>query len=237
MKTQTLILIMAAIGLFSCRQANKSTPDTVDAATLSSVNNIQSKKTLANYNDKDVHTEYEYNDSKGKSIIIQNSFPRGGMKYTDVNGEVYNYAIFWTQITNLTDSPLELKMDVPVDSYEIPSLPGKYYKVLIPADTMTLKKFPLFNYGLTNLNSFLDKNIHKSASLRRTINPKESNGFYFVTLCLTEGAHGTIRTGLSLKGQNLFYRIKNDGSKSDSKSSDQNIHCGSINLKNMVLKK
>lgn len=67
------------------------------------------------------------------------------------------------------------------------------------------------------------------------INPKESTGFYFVMLCLTEGAHGTMRTGLSLKGQNLFYRIKIDGSKSNSKSSDQEIHCGSINLKNLVL--
>jgi hypothetical protein len=114
-------------------------------------------------------------------------------------------------------------MDFPVNSYEDPSLPGKYYKVLIPADTMTLEKFPLFNYGLTNLESFLDNSIHKSASLKSTINPTESNGFSVVMLCLTEGAHGTMRTGLSLKGQNLFYRIKLMDQKSKSKSSDQEI--------------
>lgn len=51
---------MASIGFFSYRQASKSTPDTVDAETLSSVHNIQSEKTLANYNDKDVHTKYKY---------------------------------------------------------------------------------------------------------------------------------------------------------------------------------
>jgi hypothetical protein len=102
---------------------------------------------------------------------------------------------------------------------------------------MTLEKLPLFTYGLKNLESFLDKSIHKSASLRRTINPKGSNGFYFVILCLTEGAHGTMRTELSLKGQNLFYRIKIDGTRSNSKSSDQEIHCGSINLKNLMLQK
>jgi len=188
-------------------------------------------------NDPNIHTKYEYTDSIGKRLIIQNSVPRGGVKYTNPDGEVYNYAIFWTRIINETDNPLELKIHFPVDSYEVPSLPGKYYKILVPPDTMTLDKFPLFNYGLTDLESFLDNSIHKPSSLKRTINPKESSGFYVVMLCLVEGAHGTMRTGLSLKGQDLFYRIKNDGSKSNTKSSDKEINCGSINLKNLMLQK
>ena len=182
-----------------------------------------------------IDTKYEYTDSNGASLIIQNSFPRGGVKYTDPNGEVYYYAVFWTQLINGTDNPLELKINFPIDSYEVPSLPGKYFEILVPADTMTLDKFPLFNYGLTDLKSFLDNSIHKLSSLKRTINPKESSGFYVVMLCLIEGAHGTMRTGLSLKGQNLSYRIKLDGSKSNSKSNDKEIHCGSINLKNLTL--
>jgi hypothetical protein len=188
-------------------------------------------------NDPDIHTKYEYTDSIGKRLIIQNGFPRGGMKYTDPNGETYVYAVFWTRIINETDNPLELKFDFPVNSYEVPSLPGKYYKILVPPDTMTLDKFPLFNYGLTDLESFLDNSIHKPSLLKRRIHPKESSGFYVVILCLVEGAHGTMRTGLSLKGQNLFYRIKLDGSKSNSKSNDKEIHCGSINLKNLMLQK
>ena len=188
-------------------------------------------------NEKDIYTKYEYTDSIGMSLIIENGFPRGGTKYTDPNGEVYVWAVFWTRIINETDNPLELKIGFPVDSYEVPSLPGKYFKILVPPDTMTLDKIPLFNYGLTDLESFLDKSIHKPSSLKRTINPKESSGFYVVMLSLIEGAHGTMRTGLSLKGQDLFYRIKIDGSKSNSKSSDQEIHCGSINLKNLMLQK
>jgi len=188
-------------------------------------------------NEKDIYTKYEYTDSIGMSLIIENGFPRGGTKYTDPNGEVYVWAVFWTRIINETDNPLELKIGFPVDSYEVPSLPGKYFKILVPPDTMTLDKIPLFNYGLTDLESFLDKSIHKPSSLKRTINPKESSGFYVVMLSLIEGAHGTMRTGLSLKGQDLFYRIKIDGSKSNSKSSDQEIQCGSINLKNLMLKK
>ena len=130
-----------------------------------------------------------------------------------------------------------MKIDFPVDSYEVPSLPGKYYKILVPPNTMTLDKFPLFKYGLADLESFLDKSIHKPSSLNRTINPKESSGFYIVILSLIEGAHGTMRTGLSLKGQDLFYRIKIDGSKSNTKSNDKEINCGNINLKNLVLQK
>jgi hypothetical protein len=229
MKKSILLIIIATAGLFSCKQGSKSTPDTVDTETLNSVKNVQ--------NDKGIYTKYEYADSKGGSLIIQNGLPRGGTKYTDPKGEVYNYAVFWTRIINETNNPLELNINFPVDSYEIPSLPGKYFQVLVPPDTMTLDKFPLFNYGLTDLESFLDNSIHKSSSLNRTINPKESSGFYVVMLCLIEGAHGTMRTGLSLKGQYLFYRIKLDGSKSNSKSDDKEIQCGSINLENLMLQK
>lgn len=183
------------------------------------------------------HTKYEYTDSIGKRLIIQNSFPKGWTKYTDPDAGVYNYVIFFTRLINETDNPLELKINFPVDSYEVPSLPGKYFKILIPPDTMTLDKEPLFNYGLTDLDSFLDKSIHKPSSLKRTINPKESSGFYVVMLCLIEGAHGIMRTELSLKGQDLFYRIKIDGSKSNTKSIDKEIHVGSINLKNLMLQK
>ena|SRR5687768_6598029 len=95
------------------------------------------------------HTKYEYTDSAGKRLIIQNSFPRGE-PYTDSNGKKYAKAIFWTQIINETANPLDLKIDFPVDAFEVPSLPGKYFKILIPPDAMTLDKFPLFNYGLAN---------------------------------------------------------------------------------------
>jgi hypothetical protein len=232
MKRSIILVIILTTGLFSCQQSNKSGEDSAKTEISDSLRNIQNKKT---FGDKDIYTKYKYIDSYGKSVIIQNGFPRGGAKYTDKNGDNYNYAVFWTLITNETDYSLELNMDFPVDSYEVSSLSGKYYKVLIPADTMTLKKFPLLNYGLTNLESFLGNNIHKPASLKRTINPKESNGFYVVILCLTEGAHGTMRTGLSLKGQNLFYKMKVDGSNSSSKSSEKEINCGSINLKDLIL--
>ena len=216
---------MATTGFFSCGQASKSTPDTVDIETLSSVKNAQ--------NDKDIYTKYEYADFNGKSITIQNGYPRGGIKYTDPNGNVCSYAVFWTRIINETDNPLELKIDLPINSYEISNFPGKYFKVLVPEDTITLDKIPLINQ--TDLKSFLDNNIHKPSSFKRTINPKESSGFYFVMLISTLEATGMTRTGLSLKGQDLFYKISR---YSKTTLIDQKeIHCGVINLKNLTLQK
>jgi hypothetical protein len=228
-------LLLLSVFCTSCGQNQTNSPkENSKSETINIVNSPRS-------HDPNIHTQYEYVDSIGKRLIIQNGFPRGGMKYTDANGEVYVWAVFWTRIINETDNPLELKIDFPVNSYEHPYFPGKYYKILIPPDTMTLDKFPLFNYGLTDLESFLDSSIHKSSSLKRSINPKESSGFYVVMLSLVhEAAKGTgiIRTGLSLKGGNLFYRISRFASTPALPLIDEKeILCGSINLKNFMLRK
>ena len=133
-----------------------------------------------------------------------------------------------------------MKIDFPVDSFEVPGLPGKYYKLLVPPDTMTIDKEPLYDYGMTGLKSFLDNNINKPSSLKRTINPKESSGFYVVKLSLrAEGAGGgdILRTGLILKGQDLFYKVSRYSStparQPPSLIAEKEIPCGKINLKNI----
>jgi len=60
--------------------------------------------------ERNIHTKYEYTDSMGKRLIIQNGFPKGGT-HTDPNGEVYDYRVLWTRIINETGNPLELKID------------------------------------------------------------------------------------------------------------------------------
>ncbi|MEI2738253.1 MAG: hypothetical protein V9F01_05665 [Chitinophagaceae bacterium] len=218
MKKNILILIMATTGLCSCGQSSKSTPETVDIETVNSVR------------------KYEYADSMGKRLIIHNSFPKSGGSYTDPNGKKYVYAVFWTRITNETINPIELTIDFPLDSFEIPSSSANYMKLLLPSDTMTIDKEPLYDYGLP-IKSFLDTGINKSYSLKRTINPKESTAFYVVTLS-NKGVDGTLRTGLSLKGQNLFYKISAYKSIPGHPLMDEKeIHCGSINLKNLRLQK
>ncbi|MFC0774216.1 hypothetical protein [Terrimonas alba] len=221
MKKSIMILMMVTTGFFCSGQ---SSTDSVYTGTVDSTKNVQSQKLSANHNGNNFHTKYEYPGSNGARLIIQNSFPKSGVNYTDPNGKKYVYAVFWTQIINETFDPLELTIDFPLDSLEIPSSSGNYMKLLLPSDTMTIHKEPLYDYGLT-IKSFLDNNRYKSSSLKRTINPKGSSTFYVVTLS-NRGVDGTIRTGLSLKEQNLFYRIN-----------DKEIHCGKINLKSLVLKK
>lgn len=205
-------------GLFSCERGSKSKQNDADIETLDSTKNIQSQKPSTKHEKINFNTKYEYAESNGARLIIQNSFPKSGLNYTDPNGEKYVYTVFWTQIINETENPLELTIDFPVDSFEIPSASGNHMRLLLPSDTMTIDKEPMYDYGLTT-KSFLDNNLHKSSSLKRTIHPKDSSAFYVVTLS-NHGVNGTLRTGLSLRGQNLFYRIN-----------DKEIHCGSINLK------
>jgi hypothetical protein len=229
---QVYALFLMLVFCTSCGGQNKPAPlkEKIKSETKDTVTSPQSK-------DPNFHTKYEYTDSIGKRLIILNGFPRGGSRYTDPNGEVYGYAVFWTRIINETDNPLELKIDL-LDSYEVPSLPGKYFKIVVPPDTTTRDKDDLFNYGLTNLESFLDSSIHKPSSLKRTINPKESSGFYVIKLSLTIEGGAILRTGLSLKGQDLFYRVSVYNSTAPpSVISEKEIPCGSINLKNLMLRK
>jgi hypothetical protein len=213
-KLFTLFLI--SVFLSSCGQTKTNAPkENIKAETKDIV-------TSPGSNERNVHTTYEYADPIGKRLIIQNSFPKSGINYTDPNGKKYVYAVFWTQIINETFDPLELTIDFPLDSFEIPSSSGNYMKLILPSDTMTIDKEPLYDYGLT-IKSFLDNNRHQSSSLKRTIHPKGSSTFYVVTLS-NRGVGGILRTGLSLKEQNLFYRVN-----------DKEIHCGKINLKNLRL--
>jgi hypothetical protein len=57
------------------------------------------------------HTKYEYTDSIGKRLIIQNSFPKSTINYADPDGKKYIYSIFWTRIINETFLPLEVTID------------------------------------------------------------------------------------------------------------------------------
>ncbi|MFT3703110.1 MAG: hypothetical protein QM802_12105 [Agriterribacter sp.] len=234
---QVFVLLLTFVFCTSCGVKNKTdlSKENIKAEKKDTV--ISRRST-----DPDLHSRYEYIDAAGKRVIIQNGYPRGGSRYTDPNGEVYGYAVFWSRIINETDDLLELKFDF-LDSYEVPSMPGKHFKIVVPPDTMTRDKEGLFNYGLTNVASFLDNSIHKPSSLKRTINPKESGGFYFLKLSpVSEGLQGggdILRTELILKGQALFYSVSvyNSSPTSSVVISEKDIECGSINLKSLRLLK
>lgn len=178
-----------------------------------------------------IHTTYEYSDANGKRVIIQNSLPKGD-RYTDANGNEYAKATFWTRIINETDDPLELTIDFSGESYKFPGSVGasgvRYYKLILHPDTLTRDKVDLYNYGLADIKPFLDNRIDKPSSLKRTINPKESNGFYVVRLGIVlksdvqrvkKDGSGVTRAGFSVKGQDVFWTLNGKA-----------IRCGKINL-------
>jgi hypothetical protein len=146
-------------------------------------------------------------DSKtiSQGVVIQNSFPKGGLRYTDSTGKTFVYVIFWTRVVNETATPLELAINFPADSFPVSAPPRSYLKLFLPPDTMTLEKVSLFDYGL-DLKSFLDRGFYKPTLLQRTINPKEECVFYIAALSY-KPYNGAVRAGLVLKGRDLFYRI------------------------------
>ncbi len=172
-----------------------------------------------------VDTEVKYTDSAGKVVIVHNSLPKGGGGYTDSVGKNYSYVIFWTRVINESDTPVELAIKFPADPFTIFPSPNSHIRIFLPPDTMTLDKVPLYDYGLTNLQSFLDAGFNRPSMLQRTINPKEECLFYIPVLFYQ--ARGTARAALVLKGQDLFFRI-NIAPDVDSAL----IPCGQIVFKN-----
>lgn len=219
MKSSLLLLIILTSAFVSCGQTRKPNADTVIVETVNSVR------------------RYTYADAMGKRVIFTNSLPRG-TAYTAADGKNYFRWIFWSGITNETEKPLEIDMNFPAAFYEVPGATGSRYKILVPPDTMTVDKEQLFNYGMTGLSAFVDTAIHKSSTLKRTIQPNQSTGFYIVLLSLsTDVATGfTMRTGLRVKGQNLVYTITRYADKKDHPLlSQEDISCGSINFEDLML--
>jgi hypothetical protein len=186
-------LFLMSVFYTSCGQNQTNAPkDTIKSETKDTVTS------------RWIYTKYEYTDSIGKSLIIQNSLPRGG-PYTHPTGNRFGYGIFWTRVINETSKPIELSINFPADSFEIFRQPGSYLKLFLPPGTMTIDKVSLYDYG-AGTKSFLDTAFYKPTMMQRTIHPKEECLFY-VALVFIVPDNGPVRTGLVLKGQDLFYRI------------------------------
>jgi len=211
---------MLTTGLYSCGQGGKQTPitNTIELEIVESQRNLEKQKKQTLHDGKSIDTQYEYTDSVGKRLIIQNSFPRGGLRYIDPNGVDFVYAIFWTRITNETANSLEFTINFPADSIGLPSSTNTFFYLLLPTDTMTIDKEQMFDYGLVDLKSHLDRDLHKTSSLQRTIKSGKSYAFYVTTL-FNKGVDGVLRTALSSKDQTLFYKVN-----------DKEFQCGQISF-------
>ena len=164
--------------------------------------------------DSFIDTEFKFTDSEGKNVIIQNSFPRGGgdidgiRGYYSPTGTHYGYGLFWTRIINETTSPIELAINSIADSLTVSSPSSdNYFKLFLPPNDMTVDKITLTNYGATGLKSFLDTNYHNPTTLHKTIDPNQDFMFLVGLLVHVPDQRGTIRAGIVLEEQDLFYRV------------------------------
>lgn len=222
----SIIWTVVIVGLFSCVPSSKSsdTKATIDLKTVDSITIIRHQvinRPVDSYPRTYIDTESKYTDSAGKSVTIQNSVPKG-LGYVDPTGKNFEGRIFWTRVINETDTPLEITIKFPTDSFPILSSPDSYLKLFLPMDTMTLDKEALYSYGATGLKSFLDNGLNKPTMLQRTINPNEACLFYIGMLFYNGG--GVARAELVLNEQDLFYSIN--------LLSPAIISCGKIAFKN-----
>lgn len=235
-----LVVYALPLIVFFCTSCGQSSTGTGKEKGRSSTINIAGSPRS---NDAGIYRQYEYVGDNGARMVVTSGFPRCGARFTDRNGTEYIWSVFWSRIINETGNRLDVDIEFPVDVVENSSSAGNYFKVLVPPDTMTVAKMSLYNYGLQDMDSFLDTSIHKTiASLKRSVNPNDSTGFLVVVVSRLDdykaGTNaGVLRTALSLKGSSLFYTISRYASKRDMPLIDEKeIPVGSVNWRGEEMK-
>ncbi|MGK7390258.1 MAG: hypothetical protein ACNS60_07900 [Candidatus Cyclobacteriaceae bacterium M2_1C_046] len=231
MRKKLIISLLTITWICSCGQRSNSKigkiaiESEIEASTKNNNKQLSQNHDIERY----IYTDTTYTSSTGKEITIQNSLPKGGgiapdgTQYFDSSGKRYAFAVFWTRIINETNTPLELNIDFPADSFAIFTPPDSYLKLFLPTNTLTYDKLSTYNYGLTGIKSFLDTHFNKATNCKKTIDPNEEHIFYVATLSYQ--ASGTPRAALILKDQDLYYRM------SISPSGSGIIPCGKLALK------
>lgn len=213
MKRVLIISICSILWLCSCKQESTSRTEnlTIQSKIKTTAYSIKGQPSKNQDLEKYIYTDTTYTLVNGKRITIQNSYPKGGMiepgrtQYSNSAGKLHGFAAFWTRIINETDIPLELNINVPADSFPIFTPPDSYLKLFLPKEKFSIDKLSNFNYGLTQIKSYLDANFDNASILQKTINPNEEYFFYVITLSYE--AAGRPRAGLILKEQDLYYKM------------------------------
>jgi hypothetical protein len=168
-----------------------------------------------------VDSEVKLTDSKGNSVMVTSSLPKGGgIVYQ--NGKKYGYVNFWARMSNQSATPIELKVKFPEVTFF--KSPDSYIKIVLPKEIMKIEKEQLFDYGLTNFQSLLNDETNQLGILQKKIGPKEDYLFYVTVFIHIEGG-GAARSKFELNDKELLYKI--------SIGSDTTlIPCGSLEFKN-----
>ena len=167
-----------------------------------------------------VDSEVKHTDSKGNTVMMTNSLPKGGgVVYK--NGIKYSYVVFWTRVFNQSATSIELKIKFPDVTFF--KSPDSFIQIVLPKATMNMDNVQLFDYGLKNLQSLINDESNQLSVLQKKIKPNEDYIFYTAVFIHIED-RGPSRAKFELKDQDLFYKI--------SMGSDTTIiPCGSLYFK------
>lgn len=153
-------------------------------------------------NQKWEYSKVVYTSSTKNSTIITNSLPKGGgLVYH--KGKEYNYFIFWTNIRNESNSPIELQIKFP--TLNLFNSDKSHFIVALTKAKMTFDKVQDFDYGLTDLPFLLNNKSNQLKSVKNSILSKKEYLFYIPIFI-----HKTkwpVRAEFILKDKKLFYKI------------------------------
>lgn len=153
-------------------------------------------------NQKWEYSKVVYTSSTKNSTIITNSLPKGGgLVYH--KGKEYNYFIFWTNIRNESNSPIELQIKFP--TLNLFNSDKSHFIVALTKAKMTFDKVQDFDYGLTDLPFLLYNKSNQLKSVKNSILSKKEYLFYIPIFI-----HKTkwpVRAEFILKDKKLFYKI------------------------------
>lgn len=226
MKKTLILLTITTVSLFSCKKDSKSAKENIqqNSKPLNWNETSTTEKPPSIFDKQFLHTHFEYENSNGSFLSIENSLPRGGLRYTHPAGKDFVYTIYWTRLSNQSADPLELQINFPADSVPLAASCDIFFKLVLPPNKVeTAKKAlinndlpgskpdisdrdPVYNYGLIDLKSVLDQRLHKPSSFHRILQPNDTVSFYVVNL-FNKGVKGVVRTGLSLEKEEFFYTV------------------------------
>ena len=147
----------------------------------------------------------EFSNGSSTGLIVHNGYPRGGATYTDATGKTYSYVIFWTRLYNAGDVPVKLDIGFPSELVKIFPTPEQHIRLFLRPDSMTPDKVYEFDYGFTDLKTFLDAAIRQPVTLNRTLLPGQSCMLHIPVLF--SNVRGSARAAMVLKGREVFLKF------------------------------
>ncbi|MEL6390812.1 MAG: hypothetical protein AAFQ02_11690 [Bacteroidota bacterium] len=158
---------------------------------------------------------YIYNDTTylldgTVSVRIQNSYPKGGAPmdrdgvqgYTDNEGRMYGYVLFWTRVMNTSVKAIKLEISFPPIPSHLFHNPSSFARLLLPSAPVDLNRVDDYNYGITGMRSFLNEHWDTESGLEISLAPGEEHTFFVTALSYKAG--GRVRSKLLLEDPGIL---------------------------------